>query len=160
MQAGETASSWQHGKVQPFWTILILTFSSMEGVLQDFFLGRPGDILTVIYRVNKFAQCRRDGFTSHIALKVFRSNFHVQRVDVIVVHNIEYRSSMLRLPLLVLQCSMGEGLELWHFEETAWNDYGGILEFRHFPGDSLPGPSRSVCHPPPSKTPCPGCGAR
>ncbi len=34
-------------------------------------------------------------------------NFDAKHVDVILGHNVEYRSSMLRLPILVLECSKG-----------------------------------------------------
>ncbi len=49
----------------------------------------------------------------------------MERVDVILGHNVDYRGSMLRLPILVLKWSKGSHLEggggilnrieIWHF---------------------------------------------
>ncbi len=35
----------------------------------------------------------------------------MERVDVILGHNVEYTGSMLRLPVMVLECSKGSHLE-------------------------------------------------
>ncbi len=38
-------------------------------------------------------------------------NFDVERVDVILGHNVQYTGSMSRLPILVLECSKERQLE-------------------------------------------------
>ncbi len=42
---------------------------------------------------------------------MLRWNFDVERVDVILGHNVEYTGSTSRLPILVLECSKGSHLE-------------------------------------------------
>ncbi len=54
----------------------------------------------------------------------------MQRVDVILGHNVEYTGSMPRLPILVLECSKelpGEGgtvrrIEIWLFEGVKFDE--------------------------------------
>ncbi len=41
---------------------------------------------------------------------MLRWNFDVERIDLVLGHNVEYTGPVLRLPVLVLECSKGSHL--------------------------------------------------
>ncbi len=61
--------------------------------------------LCTVLAVSKFFE---HDVTSYAVLNVLKWNFDVERVDVILGHNVEYTGSMSRMPILVLQSSKGE----------------------------------------------------
>ncbi len=88
--------------------------------------------------------------------------FDVERLGVILGHNVEYTGSMSRLPILVLECSKGGHLEggghakqdwkvaFWgeKMDEMAWNFHGTIPASRSIISTWL--------HPPGPPVPCTG----
>ncbi len=70
----------------------------------------------------------------------------MKHVDVILGHDVEYRDSMSRLPILVPECSKGshmERVEIWLFEgvklpEISWGNQPPFPGGVHYPGPPAP----------------------
>ena len=97
-------------------------------------------------------------------------NFDVERVSVILGHNVEYTGSTSRLPILVLECSNGghlewgpcqKGLKRGFLRGKKWMKLAGIFSWdnpsvqaNHFHMVELPGSSGAMHRH--AKTPCLG----